>query len=116
MKHALALVLMVFGIVGCSIAEDILLDPLTSSDEFFASELSTKSDYLICDAKFTKRPIWRTDEHIYRRHKMILHEFNSRQPRRSCKIFKTIPVQDEWMVAWVSEYELKNNNQAVPSA
>ena len=115
MKKLLTLILPLL-IVGCSIAEDILLDPLTSSDEFFASELSTKSDYLICDFKYTKRPIWRTDEHIYRRHTMILYEFNSRQPRLSCKVFKTIPVQDEWMVAWVSEYELKNNNQAVPSA
>ena len=96
MKHTLALVLMVLGIVGLSSCTAINM-----SLEQRRAMYSGENDYVLCSRYFLK--LARGNEYKYVSYSLIIKEVDKRS--LDCKSFPEYSSKKDFIREWVKEYE-----------
>jgi hypothetical protein len=100
MKNTLALVLMVFGLVGCA-SVDELVNPSTESR---IARIQGFNDYELCRAYFDAwTAAGRSDEFRYPRYVGIIKEVEVRQI--NCRQFPELSKKKDFIREWVKEDE-----------
>ena len=100
MKHTLALVLMVFGIVGCATYNEAV----NPSTEMRTAQIEGYNDYELCRAYFdTWTGAGRSDEFRYPRYVGIVKEVEAR--KINCRKFPELSEKKDFIREWIKEYE-----------
>ena len=95
MKQTLALVLLVFGIVGCATAPSV---------EQRQAKAKGFDDYKLCFHYFDRKGgSWRSKDHRYQMYIPIVQEIDSRN--LDCRLFPEFASEKEWKREWIKEYE-----------